>query len=117
MNYLISLASSILLVFLIIQCVRIVREDERLIILEMGKMTGYKEPGIQFLLPGSRTYVSVVQGDPGELLGMNIAHINGYHLPVRIEGGKTSPNLPSLVQVCGFHEDHILVECIPENSQ
>ncbi|MCA9404264.1 MAG: hypothetical protein KC897_10815 [Candidatus Omnitrophica bacterium] len=113
-QYIILLAGAVLLILLIPQCVKIIHEDERLAVLEMGRMTGLIGPGLQFILPGTRTYVSVIQGDPGELLGPKIAHINGFHLPVRLEPVDRVPVLPSLVRVAGFSEQGILVECVEE---
>ncbi|MCA9392656.1 MAG: hypothetical protein KC900_00490 [Candidatus Omnitrophica bacterium] len=109
-NYLILLSGAVLLILLITRCVKIIHEDERLAVLEMGRMTGLIGPGLQFILPGTRTYVSVIQGDPGELLGPKIAHINGFHLPVHLEPVDRAPVLPSLVRVAGFSDQGIVVE-------
>lgn len=107
-TYILALSCAILLVLLIAQSVRILREDERLFVLEMGKMTGHLGPGLVVILPGAKTYVSVIIGDPGELLGPKIAHINGYHLPVRLDPPGNAP-LPSLVRVAGFNDSQIIV--------
>lgn len=115
-NYVVALVSAILLILLITRCVKIIREDERLVVLEMGKMTGLIGPGVQMVLPGQRIYVSVIQGDPGELLSPKIAHINGFHLPVQIASAGQVPQLPSLVRVSGFDEQGILVECVESDQ-
>lgn len=109
-TYIISLLSAVLLIILITRCFRLVGEDERLAVLEMGRMTMLLGPGLQLVLPGARTYVSVIQGDPGELLGPKIAHINGFHLPVHLEPFSHAPSVPSMVRVTGFGEQEILVE-------
>ena len=108
LTYALALVCAILSVLLIAQSVRILREDERLLVLEMGKMTGHLGPGLVVILPGAKTYVSVILGDPGELLGPKIAHINGYHLPVRLDPPGKAP-LPSLIRVTGFSNSQIIV--------
>ena len=44
-NYLILLSGAVLLILLITRCVKIIHEDERLAVLEMGRMTGLIGPG------------------------------------------------------------------------
>lgn len=112
LTYGIALSSTILLVVLITQCVRILREDERLLVLDMGRVTAMLGPGLVFVLPGTKTYVSVICGDPGEMLGPKMAHLNGYHLPVRVNTDQQPVQIPCLCRVSGFEGQDILVTCL-----
>lgn len=112
LTYVIALISALLLIILITQCVRILREDERLVVLDMGRVTDVLGPGLVFMLPGAKTYVSVICGDPGEMLGPKMAHLNGYHLPVRVSAEQRPFQLPCLCRVAGFEGQNILVTCL-----
>lgn len=85
--------------------IRIVREDERLVVHRLGQFHGLRGPGLVFKL-----YIDTAEplaiGARGEALGTGAARFGAVEAPVQSED---AVGLGSVVRVVGFGEDRVQV--------
>jgi regulator of protease activity HflC (stomatin/prohibitin superfamily) len=99
---------SLLLIFIIlaILAIRKIPETQRLEVYRRGQSIGLKGPGIVIMIPGIDKGERISVGDRGELVGPNVAMINGIQARVRIDG---TVRIGQSVRVKGFVADKVFV--------
>lgn len=87
--------------------IRITQEDERFVVLILGRYGGLKGPGMSIKLPGSApNFTRIALGDRGTFLGDGLVNINGTSFPAFIE---YSINSGDSVTIVSFREEEVHV--------
>lgn len=96
------------------QGTRIIGEQERLALFELGRYRGLRGPGLVYFLPSMTFSIIIKVGDRGELRSPNITRFGNYDFPVQPEGLIKTGNL---VRIRGFVDQNILVTLDPDQSK
>ena len=100
------IAVAVIVMVWLTSCIRVVKEDQRILVFRLGSQLGYRGPGLVFLFKPFDDSQSIAIGEKGFLVTEDTASFRGITFPVKVESSAV-PN--QSVIIMSFEPNYAIV--------